>query len=284
MPILTFKELKTSLFLIGLITIVVVCLRLQFDLNWGSSFMAELSSFQKISPPNSDIYILGDSRCLFAISPNEIELKTDKKVFNLCVQHQAYTPEFFKQISNLPKSTLIITLTPLSLYSGHHFGLENLKKRSFEDLLSLFFSKINFKNWSKTLLNKQLFEKGWIGGVKTANTNPMNPVNEYEHAFKNSVPLEHSLVIAEFKKIQENGYKIIFIQMPSSKNLQAVEAPHLEHFKELNKNLKAQGFKFISLDEVEGSLEYFDGDHLDRLQAKKLSKFLGAQIKKELSK
>ena len=112
----------------------------------------------------------------------------------------------------------------------------------------------------------------------------MNPVNEYEHAFRNSGPIKASNIMTEFKKVQENGYNMIFIEMPSSKNLQTVEVPHLGHFNELTKKLKARGYKFISLNEVKESLEYFDGDHLDHLQAKKLSNFIGTQIKKELSK
>ncbi len=265
------------------------------DENYKALFVHKVFTKQKY-----DIIIAGDSRIYRGISAEIIGDKLHLSALNLGFSSGGHSKLLFDLIdkhlnNNSPNKIIILGITPASLTdraaeNGHIKRILNRKKEEVLEYEYLFPIKLFFAPTTPYRIRKKLRNKpsndyrqefhtddGWIASWYDSPI-PYRALKSYKDKFIKMKP-ENEIIQALYKKVSEwksKGIKVYGFFVPSSKNMNELEkvVADFNSDKFLKGFLNAGGY-WIN---IENQYSSFDGSHLEKESAIRLSKEIAQKI------
>ncbi len=247
---------------------------------------------------NYDAVIAGDSRIYRGVSPSEIEENSSKvhKAINLGFSSGGLSPEYLDfAISKFDKSSkskfLIVGITPHSLTS-EAFKNEALAEYQSYKQFDVFrykylspvlqhiapYRPIEIFNYVKKNYQEHYKKGGWVASdyIKRDKTRALK---SYAKTFKKYQVKDSTLQLftEKLKNISSAGIKIIAFRPPSSRAMRELE-DSISGFNEaaLRRELNHLNIPYLELKDE--NYTSYDGSHLEKESAKKLSKEIAQAI------
>ena len=255
-----------------------------------------------------DLVVLGDSRVYRGVSPEELEKALPGlKALNFGYSSAGFTEILLNQGRAKLSSTadpriIVLGISPWSLTAkaGENSHLKQELSRSFSERLErVYLSSLraSFSSMTPSSLRQNLqarpkppkvlyhqihHSNGWVESWKVP-PNPREQLTAYiENFSKNlvSASIVNELVRQTESWIEE-GILVFAFRLPTTSEMVALENKHSGFDEEqIRTRIEASGAVWI--DVAEGDYESYDGSHLDRKSARRLSQKLGEKIAEHL--
>lgn len=250
----------------------------------------------------ADVVITGDSRVLGGISPAQMsKILRDRLIVNYGFVSNLYVPEYLKAIEdvlkqNSDKKTIILGITPYSLteypdMADQFFKLKSLSKRDifmdihFAALLS-FFDYMSFRDallgifpgLASGQTHKEFFADGWLAFSKNP-PGKKRELKKYRLIYEENQVSQQAIsnLMDYVRRWTRSGIKVYAFLVPTCAEMAELEK-ELSGFNraEFIKTLKDAGGIWIEINPAD--YESFDGSHLQRESALRLSQELASKI------
>lgn len=253
-----------------------------------------------------DVVVFGDSRIYRGFSANHFSRSAnDLSAINIGYASAGYSEPIFRLIDkrikkNSKHRVIILGITPLSLTpegarNSHYFECINIKREERIEL-QYFYSTLNFflpytlkslfESFKGTSFEQsylqEYFDDGWVAS-DTRVRNPESSLDFYKTRFvKNQVSNEvFNNLIIEIDEWINQGISVYAFRPPTTSKMVAVE-DSLSGYNAayIIDNLKKHRVHWIELAH-EDYISY-DGSHIEKQSAIKLSKYIGEIVKEDL--
>jgi hypothetical protein len=260
------------------------------------------------APSVYDIVIMGDSRIYRGISPEIMEkILPGKKILNFGYSDGGLNPGMFeaaeKKLSAKSQGSLIVLgVTPNSItgYSRNNVQFRQEKTRPREDIFERLYLNGILYHFSATtpeailkLLKKEksasyylneYFSNGYVESAKFQ-VDTMESISSYISDFTNYKVEERYLneLISQVKTWNAKGIKVVGFRPPVSAPMRALEDT-MGLFNEALIKVRFNEAGGLWIDFKPNAYKTYDGSHLDKESARKLSNDLAEEIRNYLER
>ena len=273
----------------------------------NNELLSDMFWIKKTNAPQVyDMVFIGDSRVYRGLDPTTIsKLNGNLKGLNFGYSSGGFSDLLIdggiNKLSPQGKKIIVFgismfSITPVACKNDHY--IEQLNRRREEIVEAYYFSElkyffrpvdpqfilknkyVNEKNFEldSNYYHQEPHDNGWQGSWKLRH-DYKKALEEYNEHFKNNIPTM-SIINNLSKRVGEltkKGYTIIGLRVPIEKSLYELEQSYGGNlFETMKKKFIAAGGNWIELPlTTDGT---FDGSHLDKWAAYKLSKDVGEKI------
>ncbi len=253
-----------------------------------------------------NIIFIGDSRLYRGIDPKTVSKSLNGlKVLNFGYSSGGHNKVIFEEVSERFVGSdkiraAVLVLSPYSLtpkaQENSHFNQE--KERNKKDVFSRryiapffdFFDPVKpseiFQSNDTIQGYHEVFKpNGWVESYKVP-SNPNYALKVYVNDFKDNLVNREILdvVYNQVREWREQGVRVFGFRIPTTRKMERLEDSISGYNeKEIRRNFEKAGGEWIDIDDRYRYTSY-DGSHLEKSSAVRVSKKIGNEIQKQLNK